>query len=226
MIFCTCPCDPWGFWCWLAGWGLLFLSCRYQLCVVLIFAATLSMYLQSHMQRLPYRCVKGVSCYSDGLDLISPFRSLARPSLPSALLSLTLAPSGLSLSYFLRPHPITAPLDPTHPLPHPRFLAGRFVFIGTCHCSFVYFLFFYVCFCVLNTYLLNNTFWQCSILVSFCLTSSITSFCFLTRTFSVGCLILVSNLWLWDLLNRAGHGRYLLVYPTQTVTQTLRLGFF
>lgn len=154
---------------------------------------------------------KGVSRYSDGLDLISPFRSLARPSLPSALLSLTLAPSGLSLSYFLRPHPITAPLDPTHPLPHPRFLAGRFVFIGTSHCSFVYFLFIYVRTCVFNMCLLNNTSWQCSVLVSFCLTSFITSFCFLTRTCSVGCLILVSNLWLWDLLNRAGHGRYMLV---------------
>lgn len=95
---------------------------------------------------MPMSKGKGVSCYSDGLDLISPFRSLARPSLPSALLSLTLAPSDLSLSYFLRPHPITAPLDPTHPLPHPRFLAGRFVSTGNSHCSFVHFLFFWCTF--------------------------------------------------------------------------------
>lgn len=69
------------------------------------------------------------------------FRSLARPSLPSALLSLTLAPSGLSLSYFLRPHPLTAPLDPTHPLPH---LAGRFVSIGTFSLQF-FFVFMLAC---------------------------------------------------------------------------------
>lgn len=144
---------------WQVG-GLLFLSCRYQLCVVIrsdLPCHSQHVSAKSHA-KAPIPLSKGVSCYSHGLDLISPFRSLARPSLPSALLSLTLAPSGLSLSYFLRPHPITAPLDPTHPLPHPRFLAGRFVFIGTSHCSFVYFLFFYVRSCVLNTCLLNNTF--------------------------------------------------------------------
>lgn len=56
-------------------------------------------------------------------------RSLAHPSLPSAPLSLTLAPQGLSLSFFLflRPHPIIAPPDPAPPLPHQRFLSGRFV---------------------------------------------------------------------------------------------------
>lgn len=74
------------------------------------------------------------------LRLVCPFRSLAHahPSVPSALLSHTLAPSGLFLSYFLRPPHLTTPLDPTPPHPHQRFLAGRFVFI----CIFINLLFF------------------------------------------------------------------------------------
>lgn len=75
-------------------------------------------------------------------SLVCPFRSLAHahPSVPFALLSLTLAPSsGLSLSYFLRPPHLTTPLDPTPPHPHQRFLAGRFVFI--CNFAFGFFSF-------------------------------------------------------------------------------------
>lgn len=90
----------------------------------------------------PHGCRIGT--YSHCLNLVSPFRSLARPSLPSALLSLTLAPSGLSLSYFLRPHPIVAPLDPPLPLPHQRFLAGRFVPMGTVSLQILFFSFAYL----------------------------------------------------------------------------------
>lgn len=77
------------------------------------------------------------------LRLVCPFRSLAHahPSVPFALLSLTLAPSGLSLSYFLRPPHLTTPLDPTPPHPHQRFLAGRFVFV--CNFTFGFLLFFF-----------------------------------------------------------------------------------
>lgn len=58
---------------------------------------------------------------------VSPFCSLAWPSLPSAPLSLTMAPSSLCLSYCLHPYLIITPLDPIIHLPHQRFLVGRFV---------------------------------------------------------------------------------------------------
>lgn len=85
-------------------------------------------------------------CWALWLRLVCPFRSLAHvhPSVPFALLSLTLAPSGLSLSYFLRPPHLTTLLYPTTPHPQQRFQAGRFVFI----CNFwvsvllLYFLYF------------------------------------------------------------------------------------
>ena len=93
-------------------------------------------------------------------DLSVPFRSLAHahPSAPSALLSLTLAPWGLSLSYFLRPPHLTTPPDPTPPHPHQRFLAGRFVFICNLTFSFLLrlklpfiFFLFAACFCLINS---------------------------------------------------------------------------
>lgn len=89
-------------------------------------------------------------CWALWLILVCPFRSLAHahPSVPFALLSLTLAPSsGLSLSYFLRPPHLTTPLDPTPPHPHQRFLAGRFVFI--CNFAFGFSLCCFFASCVL-----------------------------------------------------------------------------
>lgn len=56
------------------------------------------------------------------------FHSSAHLLLPFALLTVLMTPSGLTLTYFLRPLPIINPQDQTPLHPHQRFLTGRFVF--------------------------------------------------------------------------------------------------
>lgn len=56
------------------------------------------------------------------------FHSSAHPLLPFALLTVLMTPSGLTLTYFLRPLPIINPQDQIPLHPQQRFLIGRFVF--------------------------------------------------------------------------------------------------
>lgn len=83
--------------------------------------------------------------------------SLARPSLLSTLLTLTMAPSDLFPLY-----PIIIPLDHTPPHPQPKFITGRFVFILA---SWSCFILIYA-FCVLFCFLLFNSLILCAFFLS------------------------------------------------------------
>lgn len=83
--------------------------------------------------------------------------SLARPSLLSTLLTLTMAPSDLFPLY-----PIIIPLDHTPPHPQPKFITGRFVFILAFWPCFI----LIYAFCILFCFLLFNSVISCAFFLS------------------------------------------------------------